>query len=51
MYLSPQGFYDSNGKDWTNLMHKAPRLANICFAKVKYNFPLAVFGAPFITEV
>lgn len=46
-YLSPQGFYDFNGKDQTATMHKAPRPANVCFAEVKYNLPLARLGAPF----
>ena len=47
-YLSPLGFFNANGDDVTEKIHKTPRPANVCSLETKFELPLSRLGAPFL---
>jgi len=46
-YLSPLGFFNANGDDVTEKIHKTRRPVNVCFLETKFELPLSRLGAPF----
>ena len=46
-FLSPLGFYDSNGDDVTDKIYHSPQPVNACFLETKFELHLSRLGAPF----
>ena len=46
-FWSPLGFYNANGSDVTDKVHKTPRPANVYFLETKFDLLLSALGDPF----